>query len=202
MTSQKRISKVSNPLQSPSSPPNLYLSLSSPADLVCVPLQELADCMANPPAGMKIELANESDIHKWHITLAGPPSTVYAGGTFGLVVSLPADYPFKPPLVTFATRIYHPNVTNDSLGNICLGALKPENWKPASRLLGVLEAVRGLLIEPQPDDPLEARIADEYKNKRADFDKTARNYVSRYAKGAVKFDALAASAAKEAASSS
>lgn len=147
--------------------------------------------MANPPAGMTVKLARESDIHKWHVTMAGPPGTAYAGGTFGLVVNLPTDYPFKPPVVTFATRIYHPNVTNDSQGGICLGALKPENWKPASRMLGVLEAVRALLVEPQPDDPLESRIADEYRRERPEFEKTARAYVNRYAKGSVRFDEAA-----------
>jgi ubiquitin-protein ligase len=72
------------------------------------------------------------------------------------------------------------------MGNICLSILKAENWKPASRIRGVLEAVRNLLIEPQPDDPLEARIADEYKNDRASFEKSAKQYVERYAKGEVK----------------
>lgn len=122
------------------------------------------------------------------MTVEGPEGSAYAGGRFGVVVSLPPDYPFRAPHVTFSTRIYHPNVTNDSLGNICLGLLKPENWKPASRLRGVLEAVRALLAEPQPDDPLEARIADEYRQDRAEFDKNARSYVQRYARGPVRFD--------------
>lgn len=129
---------------------------------------------------------NETDIHKWNITLTGPQGSAYAGGTFNVTLTLPPDYPFKAPVVNFATRIYHPNVTNDSLGNICLSILKSENWKPASRIKGVLEAVRGLLIEPQPDDPLEARIADEYKNERGVFEKNAKQYVDRYAKGEVK----------------
>jgi ubiquitin-conjugating enzyme E2 D/E len=129
--------------------------------------------------------------------LDGPDGTVYAGGKFGLVIALPVEYPFKAPTVTFATRIYHPNVTNDSLGNICLGLLKPENWKPSTKLASVLESVRSLLVEPLPDDPLEARIADEYRNDRKEFDKNARAYVARYAKSAVKFDALAAAAKQE-----
>jgi ubiquitin-conjugating enzyme E2 D/E len=127
-------------------------------------------------------------VHRWHAVLEGPEGTVYQGGRFGLVVTLPAEYPFKAPTVTFATRIYHPNVTNDSLGNICLGLLKPENWKPSTRLASVLEAVRGLLVEPLPEDPLEARIADEFRNDRREFDKNARGYVQRYAKGPVKFE--------------
>ncbi|KAK0645745.1 ubiquitin-conjugating enzyme [Cercophora newfieldiana] len=157
--------------------------------------KELGDCTTSPPTGMSIALANDSDVHKWHVTLDGPPDSVYAGGKFGIIVTLPAEYPFKAPVVTFATRIYHPNITNDNLGNICLGLLKPENWKPASRLLSVLEAVRALLIEPQPDDPLEGRIADEYRRERKEFEKNAKSYVTRYAKGPVKFDAPPAAAA-------
>lgn len=143
--------------------------------------------MANPPAGMTVALGPDSQIHHWRITLAGPPSTPYSAGTFGLTLDLPTDYPFKPPLVKFATRIYHPNVTNDSSGNICLGMLKPDAWKPSSRVTAVLEAVRNLLVEPLPEDPLEARIADEYRSDRAEFEKNARAYVERFAKGQPTF---------------
>ncbi|KAK5634514.1 hypothetical protein RRF57_010227 [Xylaria bambusicola] len=135
---------------------------------------------------MTISLPSEADLSKWDVVLTGPLGTPYAGGVYNITVTLPADYPFKAPQVNFATRIYHPNVTNDSLGNICLGVLKPENWKPASRVRAVLEAVRQLLVEPNPEDPLETRIADEYKNNRPEFDKNVKNYVSRYAKPAGK----------------
>ncbi|KAK4150777.1 ubiquitin-conjugating enzyme/RWD-like protein [Chaetomidium leptoderma] len=160
--------------------------------------KELGEVTTSPPAGITVTLPNDSDLHKWHVVLEGPENTVYAGAKFGLIVSLPVEYPFKAPTVTFATRIYHPNVTNDSIGSICLGPLKAENWKPSTKLAGVLEAVRALLAEPMPDDPLEARIADEYRSDRKEFDKNARVYVQRYAKGAVKFDALAAAAEADA----
>lgn len=97
-------------------------------------------------------------------------------------MNLPAEYPFKAPVVTFATRIYHPNVTNDSEGNICISLLKPENWKPASKLAQVLVALRQLLVEPNPDDPLEDRIAQEFRSDQAEFKKHAREYVDRYAR--------------------
>lgn len=136
---------------------------------------------------MTVDMPYPDDMSIWHVTLQGPADTVYAKGTFGLVVTLPANYPFKPPVVTFATRIYHPNVTNDSAGSICLAMLKTDNWKPAFPMTGVLEAVRNLLVEPQPDDPLEARIADEYRTQRDEFAKQAQTYVEKYAKGAPKF---------------
>jgi len=131
---------------------------------------------------MSVALGADADIHRWQITITGPSTSPYAGGTFGMLLDLPTDYPFKPPVAKFTTRIYHPNITNDSLGNICLAILKPDSWKPSTRLSAVLEAVRNLLAEPQPDDPLEARIADEYRSNRAEFNKNAKSYVERYAK--------------------
>ncbi|KEZ46787.1 Ubiquitin--protein ligase [Scedosporium apiospermum] len=128
--------------------------------------KELGECMQSPPAGMSVALGADADIHRWHVTITGPSTSPYAGGTFGMLLDLPTDYPFKPPVAKFTTRIYHPNITNDSLGNICLAILKPDAWKPSTRLSAVLEAVRNLLAEPQPDDPLEARIADEYRKGR------------------------------------
>ncbi|KAI0160883.1 ubiquitin-conjugating enzyme [Hypoxylon sp. FL1284] len=143
--------------------------------------KELQECMSSPPAGMTIGLASEADLHAWTVRLAGPAGSAYAGGVFAVAVTLPGDYPFKPPQVTFATRIYHPNVTNDAAGAICLAMLKPENWKPASRVRAVLDALRQLLLEPNPDDPLEPRIADEFRASPQDFERNARAYVARYA---------------------
>ncbi len=135
---------------------------------------------------MTVSLPSESNLHQWAIVLEGPAGTPYAGGRFELTLTLPADYPFKAPQVNFATRIWHPNVTNDSLGNVCLGILKPDAWKPPCRVRAVLDAVRALLVEPNPDDPLEARIADEYRNDRAAFERNARAYVARHASGSGK----------------
>ena len=72
-------------------------------------------------------------------------------------------------------------MTNDSLGNICLGILKAENWKPSTKIAAVLDAVRNLLVEPQPDDPLEDRIAEEYRNDRPSWTKNVKNHVTKYA---------------------
>ena len=85
------------------------------------------------------------------------------------------------PTLTFATKIYHPNVSNDDKGTMCLEYLK--NWKPTKNLRGVLESARHLLREPQPDDPVEDGIAKQYLAKRSDWEKVARDWTVKYAKG-------------------
>lgn len=104
-----------------------------------------------------------------------------------MIIELPGTYPFAAPKVTFHTRIYHPNVTNDAEGNICIAMLKPDQWKPASKLPAVLEAVQRLLAEPNPDDPLETGIATEFNENPAAYAKQAADFTKRYASAADPF---------------
>jgi len=95
---------------------------------------------------------------------------------------LPKEYPFKPPKINFKSKIFHPNVTNDEHGSMCLGMLKGDQWKPSSKIVAVLEAAQQLLVEPVPDDAVEAGAAELYKSDRKEFDRQARDWTKRYAK--------------------
>lgn len=77
------------------------------------------------------------DLFHWQGKILGPPDSPYAGGTFHLEIRFPLDYPFKPPKVSFTTKIYHCNV--DAVGRICLDILK-DQWSPA---LTVAKVVSG-----------------------------------------------------------
>ncbi|KAK4981856.1 hypothetical protein LTR28_002918, partial [Elasticomyces elasticus] len=107
--------------------------------------KELADITTNPPEGTKVKLADESNIFIWEVLLDGPEESsvdghVVAsksqkpekhpkallrtiltaqqqGGRFKLKLVLPTNYPFKPPVLSFETKIFHPNVTNDDKGS-------------------------------------------------------------------------------------
>ena len=68
------------------------------------------------------------NLYEWVSTILGPPGSPYEGGIFFLDIHFSPEYPFKPPKVTFRTRIYHCNV--NSQGVICLDILK-DNWSPA-----------------------------------------------------------------------
>lgn len=144
--------------------------------------KELAELIETPPAGISVQLADESDVYKWKVLMKGPEGTPYQGGTFLVNLTLPNEYPFKPPTVSFATKIYHPNVSNDDKGSMCLGMLKSDEWKPSSRIAAVLEFARQLLVEPMPDDAVEGRIAEQYSNDRKRFEEVARDWTRRYAR--------------------
>ena len=141
----------------------------------------MAGLAQHPPAGYPSPRPPHESLPPGHVPPTAPASPPYYPGKFGIILTLPTDYPFKPPVVKFHTRIYHPNVTNDSLGNICLGLLKPEAWKPSTKLYAVLEALRNLLEEPQIDSPLEERIAQQYQSDRPAFDKAAKEHVENFA---------------------
>ena len=71
----------------------------------------------------------------------------------------PAEYPFKPPKVSFRTKIYHPNI--DEKGQVCLPIVAAENWKPATKTEQVIQSLVGLVNDPEPDHPLRADLAGE-----------------------------------------
>ena len=55
----------------------------------------------------------------------------YSKGAFRIRIEFPAEYPFKPPKITFMTKVYHPNI--DEKGQVCLPIISAENWKPATK---------------------------------------------------------------------
>lgn len=63
-----------------------------------------------------------------HVLQDNPP---YDKGAFRIEINFPAEYPFKPPKITFKTKIYHPNI--DEKGQVCLPVISAENWKPATK---------------------------------------------------------------------
>ncbi|KAL8674172.1 MAG: hypothetical protein Q9168_001423 [Polycauliona sp. 1 TL-2023] len=145
--------------------------------------KEFADLQLEPPEDMKVDLISENDLFKWIVTIIGPKDSPYAGGKFEVQVTLPNEYPFKPPVINWKTKIYHPNVTNDGKGTMCLGFLRDGEWKPSSRMAAALEYVRQLMIEPVPDDAVEQAVAQEYRNNRKQFVKTAKQWTKTYAGG-------------------
>ena len=83
---------------------------------------------------------------KSHSMRAGSP---YSGGVYFLDIHFPPDYPFKPPKLTFRTRIYHCNINSN--GQICLDILK-DQWSPALTISKVLLSICSLLTDANPSE--------------------------------------------------
>lgn len=64
---------------------------------------------------------------------------------------------------------------------MCLGMLRSDEWKPPNRITAVLNMVRSILVEPNVEDAVEAGVAEVWKRDRREFEKTARDWVKRYA---------------------
>ena len=129
---------------------------------------------------------SDKDMFHWTAIIPGPAESPYQGGQFELDVNFPADYPFKPPKVTFKTKVYHPNI--NSSGSICLDILGSSAWTPALTLLKVLLSLSSLLTDPNPNDPLDSSIARVYKENRETFNKTAMEWVQKYATPTSKYN--------------
>ncbi|XP_013394349.1 ubiquitin-conjugating enzyme E2 E3 [Lingula anatina] len=120
------------------------------------------------------------NLFEWASTILGPPGSNYEGGVFFLDIAFAQDYPFKPPKVTFRTRIYHCNI--NSQGVICLDILK-DNWSPALTISKVLLSICSLLSDCNPSDPLVGTIATQYMQNRAEHDRIAKLWTRRFATG-------------------
>ncbi|KAL0214575.1 hypothetical protein P9112_006759 [Eukaryota sp. TZLM1-RC] len=139
--------------------------------------RELSDLQKDPPVNCSAGPVGD-DMFRWQATIMGPPESPYDGGVFFLNITFPSDYPFKPPRVTFTTRIYHPNINAN--GSICLDILK-EQWSPALTISKVLLSICSLLTDPNPDDPLVPEIARIYRENRSEYIQRAREHTRRYA---------------------
>lgn len=132
-------------------------------------------------------------------SIEGPPGTPYEGGIFWITVKV---VDFKPPLLRFHTKVYHPNV--DPSGKICVDYTSW--WRDASEMnqpggsghqrglpwfsnhitnhysLGaLLVALCGLLASPNIDDPLVPEIAEKYCTDYEGYCEAAELYTKKYA---------------------
>ncbi|KAJ5782525.1 hypothetical protein N7457_004299 [Penicillium paradoxum] len=108
-------------------------------------LKESSDLHKNPSPYFTAGPTSDSNLHDWHFTLAGPPSTPYAQGLYHGRITFPATYPLRPPSFRFLTPSGRFEVNRE----ICLSISghHEETWQPAwgvrTALLGIRSEIFG-----------------------------------------------------------
>lgn len=90
------------------------------------------------------------------------------------------NYPFKAPKVLFKTKIFHPQIKQDT-GEICTQAIE-QQWVPTLNAKFVIECLVTLLKTPNTDTPLEPEIAQLFNSDRKTFDLKAAEFTATHAK--------------------
>lgn len=121
--------------------------------------------------------------NKFIASIDGPSDSPYNNRKlhFSIVLN---DYPMKPPIIRAMKKVYHPNIISTEnlpeverpFGAICMNILK-NDWSPVHRLRLVLLAIKELLANPNPEDPMEAEIAELYVNNREQYNINAKNTI-------------------------
>ncbi|XP_055349648.1 ubiquitin-conjugating enzyme E2-22 kDa-like [Paramacrobiotus metropolitanus] len=113
-------------------------------------------------------------------TIAAPAGTIYEGGNFLLDIKIPENYPQRPPILRFMTKIWHPNICPNT------GRLYPRfctTWCESMTIKTLLMCARRLLSSPLLGDPVNAVLAYQFINNRSQFNLTARYWLRVYANG-------------------
>lgn len=142
--------------------------------------KELSELGLDPLAGCSVLGPVGDDLFHWHAQLAGPPGSPYESGVFWIDITIPEDYPFRPPKVLFMTPIFHPNINSGGL--VCMDVLNT-NWSPALTISKILMCVQSLMCDPNADDSLVRQVASLCKLDRAMYDAAAREMTEQFATG-------------------
>ena len=120
----------------------------------------------------------KNDIFHWKITLIGPVDTPYAGGLFILTADFPEKYPEQKPEVKFVNKIYHLNVSPRD-GHICINILN--SYKPRTPIVDIISGIFSLFYNQNPESPYDHGMADEYRNRKDEFNRKAKEWTLKYA---------------------
>jgi ubiquitin-protein ligase len=138
--------------------------------------QEIKEAGLNKNPDITWRVKDPSDNNKWEACIIGPEGTPYCGFKLTLNITLPENYPFSPPIVSFTSNIWHPNVGIS--GNICLDILQG-NWTPALTLLQVLLSISSFLNDPNPSSPLNREAGKQYTSNREEYNRMVIETCSR-----------------------
>lgn len=141
--------------------------------------KEIEDIYIDPPDNISAGPKNDDDIYNWEAVITGPEETDYKDGVFLVDITIPKEYPYKPPSCVFKTKIWHPNIDPNS-GSICITTLKQKNWNPSITIGDVLLSIMLLFYKPNFDDPLNSQAKKEFKENPEQYKEKVKKWVKDY----------------------
>ena len=142
--------------------------------------RELSDLQKNPSTQFSVESV-EDDFFQWKAILIGPPGTPYENGKFHLSISIPLEYPFKPPNVKFITKIYHVGITSSgTICDHCEHKLVP--WRASDKISKLVQAYYSILCDPNRINPVaEGHVIKQFLDDRDNYNRIAKEWTQKYA---------------------
>ena len=111
--------------------------------------------------------------------IEGPPNTPYENGYFLFKMIFPQDFNLKPPLFSFITKIFHPNISENG---VVSADVFQDQYSPILILLSsFIYSVMSLLDDPNPDIFINEIAAKLYKENKNEYEKTVKEYTSLFA---------------------
>ena len=85
----------------------------------------------------------DDNLFEWHFTFRGPDGSEYEGGFYHGRITLPPEYPMKPPSI----MLLNPNGRFELNKKICLSisGYHPESWRPSWSIRTAILAIIGFL---------------------------------------------------------
>lgn len=79
--------------------------------------KEIADVHSDPLSEVEVDaVGNGEDLTHLKGSFKGPPGTQYDGGLYKIDIKIPNEYPFRPPIMKFENKIWHPNISSQTVG--------------------------------------------------------------------------------------
>jgi len=141
-------------------------------------LRDLKDLLENPMEDI-ISCIPSPDLDRCTVAMKGPAGSLYEGGVFKLGMTIPPDFPFKPPnKICFMTPMYHCNISEE--GYMCLDSVEMNVWTPQVSIKSIFREILELLRNPNAQDPVRFELSTQWRHDPILYENKVREHVRQH----------------------